>query len=130
MSGSTWTDVEELVARLPDAVLGQAHEGSPAYYAGRHIFARLRWDEQDREIVQVWSGDMGLAAALADRRATFPVIHTFRFRVSAWAYLDQLGRRELAEMLLDSFRIRGGPGRAGRVDEGAYFSQTDVGGPF
>jgi hypothetical protein len=30
MAGSTWRDVEELVTRMPDAVLGQAHEGSPA----------------------------------------------------------------------------------------------------
>jgi hypothetical protein len=112
-----------LVARLPDAVLGQAHEGSPADYAGRHPFARLRWDQDDRQIIQVWSGDMDLAAALAGRRETFPVIHTFRFRVSAWAYLDQLDRRELAEMLLDSFCIRGGRRRAERVDEDAYFQR-------
>lgn len=109
--------------RMPGAVLGQAHEGSPAYYAGRHVFARLRWDEQGREIVQMWSGDMDLAGTFAGRRATFPVIHTFRFRVSVSAYLDQLGRRELAEMLLDSFRIRGGSRRAQRVDERAYFDQ-------
>jgi hypothetical protein len=123
MGGSTWRDVEELTARMPDAMLGQAHEGSPAYYAGRHTFARLRLDEQHREIVQLWSDDMGLADALAGRRTTFPVIHTFRFRVSAWAYLDQLGRHELAELLLDSYRIRGGRRRAERVDQDAYFDQ-------
>ncbi|MGH3447828.1 MAG: hypothetical protein ACRDP4_09420, partial [Nocardioidaceae bacterium] len=51
MSASTWSDVEYLVARLPDPTLEQAHRGSPASYAGRQPFARLRWDEQDRQII-------------------------------------------------------------------------------
>ncbi|HEY3530264.1 MAG TPA: hypothetical protein VGK78_14050 [Nocardioides sp.] len=119
----TWNDVTDLARRLPDAVLGSAHEGSPTWYAGRHPFARYREDES-REIVQVWSGDMDLAAQLADRRDTFVRVDTFDFRVSAWAWLDRLGRRELAELLLDSYRIRGGIRRAGRVDETAYFDGT------
>lgn len=122
MNGSSWQDVERLARRLPDAVLGQAHEGSPAFYAGRHQFVRLRWDEDDREIAQLWSGDLGLADALGTRREVFPVVHTFQVRVSLWAVLDLLDSRELAELLLDSYRIRGGTHRAERVDEAAFFS--------
>jgi hypothetical protein len=117
---STWDDVTDLARRLPDAELGAAHEGSPAWYAGRHPFARHREDE-GREILQLWSGDMDLAAQLAGRGDTFLRVDTFDHRVSVWAWLDRLGRRELAELLLDSYRIRGGVRRAGRVDEATYF---------
>jgi hypothetical protein len=116
----TWDDVTDLARRLPDAELRAAHEGSPAWYAGRHQFARYREDE-GRQVVQVWSGDMDLEAQLSGRRDTFVRVDTFRFRVSAWAWLDRLSRRELAELLLDSYRIRGGTRRAERVDEAVYF---------
>ena len=46
----TWDDVTALARRLPDAELGAAHEGSPAWYAGRHPFARYR-EDAGREIV-------------------------------------------------------------------------------
>jgi hypothetical protein len=117
----TWDDVTELARRLPDAELGAAHEGSPAWYAGRHQFARYR-EEDGRQIVQVWSGDMDLGAQLSGRRDTFVRVDTFDFRVSVWAWLDRLERRELAELVLESYRIRGGVRRAGRVDEAAYFA--------
>ena len=116
-----WQDVTRLASALPDAELGEAHEGSPAWYAGRHPFARLRYDGE-QEVVQVWSGDMDLASQLSSRRDVFVRIDTFDFRVSAWALLGRLGSRELAELLLDSYRIRGGPRRADRVDQDAYFS--------
>ena len=115
-----WQDVVDLVTGLPDAVLGEAHDGSPAWYAGRHQFAR--WREIDgHEVVQLWSGDMDLGRQHAPRRDTFVRIDTFDFRVSVCARLERLGRRELAELLLDSYRIRGGVRRAGRVDERRYF---------
>lgn len=112
---ATWDDVDELAERLPGAVLGAAHEGSPAWFAGRHPFARLRWDDDGRDIVQVWSGEMDLADALADRRDTFVYIATFRYRVSLWALLERLDRVELAELVLDSYDIRGGRRRRGDV---------------
>ena len=118
----TWSDVTDLALRLPDARLGTAHEGSPAWYAGRHSFARYR-EDQGREIVQLWSGDMDLEAQLARRRDTFVRIDTFEYRVTVWARLDQLARRELAELLLDSYRIRGGRRRGERVEEAAYFQR-------
>ena len=116
----TWEDVTDLARRLPDAELGEAHDGSPAWYAGRHQFARYR-EHEGRQIVQLWSGDMDLGAQLAARRDTFLRVDTFDFRVSVWAWLDRLARRELAELLLDSYRIRGGVRRAGRVDEAVFF---------
>jgi hypothetical protein len=119
----TWDDVSGLARRLPDAELGAAHEGSPAWYAGRHPFARYR-EDAGREIVQLWSGDMDLGAQLAGRPDTFVRVDTFDHRVSVWAWLDLLGTRELAELLLDSYRIRGGVRRAGRVDEAAYFDSA------
>lgn len=121
---ATWRDVCELCERLPDARLGEAHEGSPAWYAGRHQFARLRRDDADRELLQVWTGDLDLGAALTTRRDVFPVVHTFQYRVSCWGYLDRLGLRETAELLLDSYGIRGGPKRRQAVDP-AQFLPTD-----
>jgi len=112
---ATWADVDELAGRLPGAELGVAHEGAPAWHAGRHTFARLRCDDDGRELVQVWTGEMDTAEALAGRGDTFVRIDTFRFRVTMWARLDRLDRRELAELLLDSYDIRGGRRRRGDV---------------
>jgi hypothetical protein len=112
---ATWADVCDLAERLPGAVPGQAHEGSPAWYAGRHQFARLRYDDDDRELVQVWTGAMDTGLALAGRRETFPIIQTFEYRVSVWGRLDLLDRGELAELMLDSYDIRGGRRRRGDV---------------
>jgi hypothetical protein len=117
-----WGDVDELARRLPDAVLGQAHDGTPAWYAGRHAFARRREDDEGRPLVQVWSGEMDLARQLGPRRDTFVRLDTFDFRVSVWARLDRLEPRELAELVLDSYRVRGGVRRFRRVDEEAYFA--------
>ena len=117
----TWDHVDALAERLPEAVRGLAHEGSPAWYAGRHVFARYREDDGD-PIVQLWSGDMDLGRQLAPRRDTFVRIDTFDFRVSVWALLDRLDPRELAEFLFDSYAVRGGVRRAGRVDEVAFFA--------
>jgi hypothetical protein len=117
---ASWRDVDELSARLPGTVLGQAHEGSPAWYAGRHQFARLRWDEDGRELLQYWTGEMDTERALADRRDVFPWIATYSFRVSVWAYLDRLTVREVAEVLLDSYGVRGGARRRASVDPAAF----------
>jgi hypothetical protein len=120
---ATWHDVAALAAELPDAEPGEGHEGSPAWYAGRHQFARLR-EDAGLQIVQVWSDDMDLGRQLASRPDTFVRIDTFDFRVSVWILLDRIARRELAELVLDSYRVRGGVRRAGRVDEQAYFAAT------
>ena len=59
---------------------------------------------------------MDTEQALAGRRDTFVRIDTFRFRVTMWARLDRLDRRELAELLLESYDIRGGRRRRGDTD--------------
>ncbi|WP_151081879.1 hypothetical protein [Nocardioides cynanchi] len=129
---ATWRDVEDLVASMPDATLGEAHEGSPAWYAGRHQFARRR-DVDGHAVVQLWSGDLDLGRQLAPRSGTFVRLDTFEFRVSVWVRLDRIGRRELAELLLDSYRVRGGARRAARVDQARYFGgpgpADDAAGP-
>lgn len=108
---SNWGYVTELAERLPGAVLGEAQQGSPAYFIGKHAFARFRKDDAGREILQTWTGDMGTEAALAGRRDVFPVVNTLGFRVTTWAYLDALEDREAAELILDSYQIRGPVGR-------------------
>ncbi|GAA2498047.1 MmcQ/YjbR family DNA-binding protein [Terrabacter carboxydivorans] len=109
----TWAEVDELAGRLPGAERTVAHDGSPAWRAGRHTFARLRRGDDGGELVQVWTGEMDTEAALAGRRDVFVRIDTFRFRVTMWVRLDRLHRVELAELLLESYDIRGGPRRRG-----------------
>lgn len=105
---ATWQDVERIAAGLAGAKPGRAHEGSPTYDIGRHPFARLRWDDDGREILQFWSLDLDTEAALADRRDTFFVVHTFKVKVSVWAWLDRLDTGELTEILTDSWLARRG----------------------
>ena len=38
--------------------------------------------------------------------------------------LERLSRREVAELLLDSYAIRGGARRGAAVDEAAYFARV------
>ncbi|MBA3782595.1 MAG: hypothetical protein H0X12_12185 [Nocardioides sp.] len=89
---TSWADLAAFAERLPGAVLGEAHDGSPAWYAGRHQCARLRWDDDGHELAQVWTGELHTGAAVAARREAFPVIHTFEHRVSLWCRLDLLER--------------------------------------
>ena len=42
---ASWDDVGKIALALPEAMAGQAHEGSPAYDVAGRQFARLRWDE-------------------------------------------------------------------------------------
>ena len=121
---ATWDDVDDLVKGLPDARATTAHEGSPSWSAGSHQFARLRRDDDGRELLQVWTGDLSASAAWSARPDTFLVVHTFRYRVSGWALLERLDRREVAELLLDSYAIRGGVRRGEAVDEAAYFGRV------
>ena len=121
---ATWEDVDDLVRGLDGARATTAHEGSPSWSAGRHQFARLRWDDDGRELLQTWSADLSLGDALKGRREVFPVVHVFRYRVSTWAVLERLTRREVAELLLDSYAVRGGVRRGDAVDEAAYFGRV------
>lgn len=119
---SCWSDVVRLCEELPGSAPTEAHEGSPAFRAGRHLYARRREDHDGRELVQVWSADMSPPAQLSGRASTFPRIDSFRYRVTVWAVLERLGASELAEMLLDSYAVRGGTRRAADVDEEAFLA--------
>lgn len=105
---ATWRDVERIALTLAGARPGTAHEGSPTVDVGRHPFARLRWDADERELLQYWSFELDSAQALADRPDTFVRVDTFRVKVSIWAYLDRLDEPELTELLTDSWRARRG----------------------
>ncbi|HEX6149090.1 hypothetical protein [Nocardioides sp.] len=105
---ATWRDVERIAPSLEGARPGVAHEGSPTFDVGRHPFARLRWDDDGREILQFWSLELDSALALADRPHVFCRIDTFKVKVSIWAWLDQLDVEELTELLTDSWRARRG----------------------
>ncbi len=105
---ASWKDVERIASTLAGARAGVAHEGSPTFEIGRHAFARLRWDEDGREILQFWNRELDTAAALAGRRDTFFNIETFKVTVSAWAWLDRLDVTENRETLTDSWLARRG----------------------
>jgi hypothetical protein len=105
---ATWRDVERIAGGLAGARPGRAHEGSPTVDVGRHPFARLRWDEEGREILQYWSLDLDSEDALADRRDVFFAVHRFKVKVSIWAWLDRLDEDELTEILTDSWLARRG----------------------
>ena len=105
---ATWQDVEEIALALEGARTALSHGGDPAVEVGRHPFARLRWDDEGRELLQVWSFDLDSEAALADRPETFVRVDTFRVKASVWARLDLLDRAELTELLVDSWKARRG----------------------
>lgn len=105
---ATWRDVERIAGRLPGATAGRAHEGSPTFDVGRHPFARLRWGDDGREILQFWSLELDSEDALADRGDTFFAVDTFKVKVSIRAWLDRLDEDELTEILTDSWLARRG----------------------
>lgn len=120
MTGTSWFDVHDLVAGLPRAMVVQGDE-SPVCVVRRAEFARLRWDESDRQILQTGSNDLALAESLAAEPERFPLVQVYGSRVMILAYLDRVSRREVAELLLESYRLRAGR-RGKRVDEAAYFA--------
>ncbi len=101
---ATWNDVGDLAVRLPSVALGEAHEGSPAYYVGGRQFARLRYDD-GREILQFWTLSPGDREGLArSAPETYWIVRAFTSAVFAW--LDRLSAEELAEVLTDSWTAR------------------------
>jgi hypothetical protein len=105
---ASWRDVERIAAGLPGARAGVAADGGPTFDIGRHHFARLRLDEGNEEILQFWTQDLATEEMLADRKDTFFLIETFKVKVSVWAWLEQLDRDELLEILTESWLARRG----------------------
>jgi hypothetical protein len=58
---ASWDDVGKVALGLPEVAAGQAHEGSPAYDVAGKQFARLRWDDEGREILHPELGSEGPA---------------------------------------------------------------------
>ena len=100
---ANWDDVGGIALGLPDAAVGQAHEGSPAYDVAGKQFARLRWDDDGREILQFWTGD-SREALVQGKPDAYWIVKAFPSAAFAW--LDQLGTDELREIITDSWRVR------------------------
>lgn len=117
---ATWDDVVAIASTLPRATAGRAPDDAPTYITGRHPFARLRWGDDGREILQFWTMGPGTAEILADRRDTFFRIDSFKVKASVWAWLDRLDNDELTEILTESHRARRGAAeRTRRTDHDA-----------
>jgi hypothetical protein len=103
---ANWDDVGATALTLPEVTVGQAHEGSPAYDVAGRQFARLRHDES-RQILHFWVADVGAKQALiGSEPSTYWTVGAFAAHSSLWAWLDQLERRELRELLVESWYAR------------------------
>ncbi|MFI5690251.1 hypothetical protein ACIA58_00305 [Kribbella sp. NPDC051586] len=100
---STWADVGRIALALPAALAGRAHEGSPAYDVAGHQFARLRRDDDNREILQFWTTDDREALAGSNPEAYWLAK---AFPSAVFAHLDALAADELREIVTDSWRAR------------------------
>jgi hypothetical protein len=103
---ATWADVERIGLSLPETALGEAHEGSPALVTRERQFARLRWDDDGREILQFWVADPDLVAAYVnDDPATYRGAPGFSKKV-VMATLSRLDDQLLRELLVESWSCR------------------------
>ncbi|GAB3945500.1 hypothetical protein GCM10029976_071390 [Kribbella albertanoniae] len=98
-----WTGVGRVAAELPETAPGVAHEGSPTYEVAGRQFARLRWNDEGREILQFWVPD-DRGALVAASPDTYWLAKAFPSAVFAW--LDQLDDDELTEVVTDSWSAR------------------------
>jgi hypothetical protein len=99
---STWADVGRIARDLPGTVAGQAHEGSPTYDVSGRQFARLRWDETGREILQFWTDDRD--ALVHGKPDVYWITKAFPAAVFGW--LDTIDADELREIITESWRVR------------------------
>jgi len=102
---ATWAEAERDALTLPEAALGEAHEGSPAVWVRTKQFARLRWDG-DRELLQVWVADAALVMPyVAENPATYRAIPGYSPLVVLGA-LDRLDAATVRELLVESWAAR------------------------
>lgn len=100
---ASWRAVERVGFSLPESTLGQAHEGSPAVVVRKAQFARLRWDEDGRELLQFWVAEPDLVQAYPqDDPQTYAGMPGFAKKV-VLAHLDRLDERVLRELLVESW---------------------------
>jgi hypothetical protein len=101
-----WSDVETIGLTLPASTLGEAHEGSPALLVRTQQFARLRWDDAGREVLQFWVPDGDLVHAFVQ---TDPVTYWGAAGYSknvVMARLSRLDANTLRELLVESWYSR------------------------
>jgi hypothetical protein len=102
---ATWLEAERIALTLPEAELGEAHEGSAAVYVRTRQFARLRWDE-DRELLQVWLPDPALVAPyIEEDPETYRAIPGYS-KLVLLAVLDRLDDATVRELLVESWAAR------------------------
>lgn len=105
-SVATWRDVERVGLTLPEASLGEAHEGSPAVVVRTKQFARLRWDDAGNEVLQFWVQDADLVAAYCQEDpGTYWGAPGFSTKV-VMARLGRLDGTTLRELLVESWSCR------------------------
>ncbi len=102
---TTWREAERIALTLPEAELGEAHEGSAAVVVRGKQFARLRWDD-DRELLQVWVPDPALVAPYVEEDPeTYRSIPGYSKLVLLGA-LDRLDGATVRELLVESWAAR------------------------
>jgi hypothetical protein len=102
---TTWREAERIALTLPDAELGEAHEGSAAVLVRGRQFARLRWDG-DRELLQVWLADPELVAPCVDEDPeTYRAIPGYS-KLVLLGLLDRLDSAPVRELLVESWAAR------------------------
>ena len=102
---TSWRSAEQTALTLPEAQLGEAHEGSPAVFVRAKQFARLRWDA-DRELLQIWLPEAGLVAPYVEEDPeTYRAIAGYSKLVLLCA-LDRLDDVTVRELLVESWAAR------------------------
>jgi hypothetical protein len=102
---ATWRDAERIALTLPEAQLGEAHEGSAAVVVRTRQFARLRW-EGERELLQVWVPDAALVAPYVEEDPeTYRAIPGYS-KLVLLGVLDRLDDATVRELLVESWSAR------------------------
>jgi hypothetical protein len=99
-------DVERVGLTLPGTTLGEAHQGSAAVLVGGKQFARLRWDDQRAEVLQVWVADPALVDAVVAEDAQHRWSARGYSRHVVMVRLSSLDETTLRELLVESWTAR------------------------
>ena len=100
---STEDDVRRLAMRLPEVTEKPCY-GTPAFYAGGRIFARMH---EEPGVLVCWRADLGEKQVLLDSApdAFFTTDH-YAGHASVLVRLDRVGVEELAELLAEAWDAR------------------------
>jgi hypothetical protein len=104
-SVTTWREAERIALTLPEAQLGEAHEGSAALFVHGKQFARLRWDG-DRELLQVWVADAALVAPYVEEDPEIYRAIPGYSKLVVLGALDRVDAATVRELLVESWAAR------------------------